>query len=195
MKDLIKNLNQNEPDNLEINEDHLKDLNLRTSNFLRAWFLNGFNGTQAAITAGYKAKYATNQASKMLRSPPVIAAIEKIKADIAKSTEYTSTKCVNEMDYFIRESHRLKQMNAVASLLKIKAQITGHLVDNMNINLNQRGHLNIQIGGSIAPPPYALEGQEPAKDVTPPKIEASQPQSIDVTALPVGLPIGRKKSE
>ena len=56
-----------------------------------------FNGTQAAIRAGYSRKSAAVQASKLLRDPKVRAAIEKRRAEITERVGVETEDIVREL--------------------------------------------------------------------------------------------------
>lgn len=58
-------------------------------------FLKDFNGTQAAIRAGYSERSATEQAYDLLRKPQVAALIEQRKAELMAARKMTLEKWVD----------------------------------------------------------------------------------------------------
>lgn len=59
----------------------------RQKAFVEAYLANGFNATQAAITAGYSAKTAYSQGSRLLRNVEVQTAIQARMKDLAMSAD------------------------------------------------------------------------------------------------------------
>jgi phage terminase small subunit len=55
-------------------------MNSKQQAFVEAYCCNGFNATQAAITAGYSEKTATMQASRLLTNDNVKAAVDNLKS-------------------------------------------------------------------------------------------------------------------
>ena len=60
-------------------------------------YLIDFNGTQAAINAGYSEKYADRQAYNLLQLPLVQEYLKKRQADLRERTEITQEKVIEEL--------------------------------------------------------------------------------------------------
>jgi hypothetical protein len=65
---------------------------------------NKWNGTKAAIAAGYSAKSAHVMACRLLKNPKVVAAIDKRKAEIRKKTDFTVESQLNNFDRIATEA-------------------------------------------------------------------------------------------
>lgn len=86
-------------------------------------YLIDLNVTQAAIRAGYKAKYADSQAYKLLDNPEIKDYIDKRMADRQKRTEITQDVVLEELrrialakptDFFqVEDMGQYKQVNIV----------------------------------------------------------------------------------
>ena len=62
-------------------------------------YLIDFNGTQAAIRAGYAEKTAEQQACRLLRNVKVANFLDERKEEISKSSKVSIDKVVNELGY------------------------------------------------------------------------------------------------
>lgn len=60
-------------------------------------YMKDFNGTRAAISAGYSARSASSTASDLLRNPKVQKAIDYRKAQRSERLELSTDKIVEEM--------------------------------------------------------------------------------------------------
>jgi len=60
-------------------------------------YLTDFNGTQAAIRAGYSAKGAKRHATKLLRDPRIQEIVERGKADRRQHLEITQERILDEL--------------------------------------------------------------------------------------------------
>jgi len=63
--------------------------------FIKAYLANGFNATQAALTAGYSNKHTDKIASELIRKTRVRAAIDAEINRVAKKLEITFEKKLN----------------------------------------------------------------------------------------------------
>ena len=64
-----------------------KKLTAKQDLFCRHYIANGFNATQAAISAGYSEDTARSEGSRLLTNVDVVARIDELKAPIAKKTK------------------------------------------------------------------------------------------------------------
>ena len=64
--------------------------------FVEAFFANGGNGTQAAITAGFAEKSAGVTAAKLLKDTRVLAEIERRRTEIAANLELSTERTIRE---------------------------------------------------------------------------------------------------
>ena len=64
--------------------------------FVEAYFANGENGSQAAITAGFAPKSAGVTSAKLLKDPRVLAEIERRRADLCSQLEVTTERILQE---------------------------------------------------------------------------------------------------
>lgn len=69
-----------------------KPLTPRQESFCRYYIANGFNGTQAAISAGYSQDTANEQAARLLANVSIKQRIDELKAPIAKKTTMNAEK-------------------------------------------------------------------------------------------------------
>ncbi len=69
-------------------------MNSKQQAFVEAYCCNGFNATQAAITAGYSEKTAESQASRLLTNVKVKAAVDALKAKASKKALVTADDLV-----------------------------------------------------------------------------------------------------
>jgi len=64
-----------------------KPLSARRIAFAHHYVANGFNGTQAAISAGYSEDTATSQAERLLRNVDIKALIDELKSKLIKKVD------------------------------------------------------------------------------------------------------------
>ncbi len=69
----------------------------RKATFVEAYVANGSNGSAAAITAGYSAKGAGVQASRMLKDPNIQAQIANRRANLLEKMELTTERTLREI--------------------------------------------------------------------------------------------------
>jgi phage terminase small subunit len=70
-------------------------MNSKQQAFVEAYCCNGFNATQAAITAGYSEKTAESQASRLLTNVKIKEAVDAFKAKASKKALVTMEDVVN----------------------------------------------------------------------------------------------------
>lgn len=71
-------------------------LNPKQERFVAAYLTNGGNAKQAAITAGYSARTAEQQGSRLLRHAQVSQAVDKKRAKIANRLEISAERVLAE---------------------------------------------------------------------------------------------------
>lgn len=69
----------------------------RIALFIEAYLSNGGNATQAAITAGYSAKTAAQQASRLLRNVQVRTALDARRGTVMESAKLTTEAVLNQL--------------------------------------------------------------------------------------------------
>lgn len=74
-----------------------KPLTAKQQTFVAEYLANGFNATQAAIAAGYSKKTADSIACRLLKMPPVAAAIDAGKQERLEKLEITSDRVLSEI--------------------------------------------------------------------------------------------------
>lgn len=72
--------------------------------FVTAYISNGFNGTQAAITAGYSSKGASVTASKLLKKPRVQTALAKEERKVGKEFNLERNDILMQLYYALTRS-------------------------------------------------------------------------------------------
>lgn len=73
----------------QVIKEATKDLRPKQARFLAEYCSNGYNGTQAAVSAGYSKNCANEIAAENLAKPSIKAAKEKIMSAIAESIGLT----------------------------------------------------------------------------------------------------------
>ena len=72
-------------------------MNDRQLAFIAAYFKNGFNGTQAAISAGYSARTAVSMASRLLSNVKVQKKVEELKNKLSGQDNLKIKQIVDEL--------------------------------------------------------------------------------------------------
>ncbi len=83
--------------------------------FVEAYFANGGNGTQAAVTAGFAEKSAGVTAAKLLKDARVLAEIERRRTEICANLELSTERLMRETARIAFSDPR-KIMNADGSI-------------------------------------------------------------------------------
>lgn len=119
-------------------------LTIKQELFVAAYCTNGYNGTRAAITAGYSENTAKVIASENLSKPDIVEAIDAHKLMVSKRCGITLQSLIDEL-----EEARLAalgaetvQSSAAVAATQAKAKLTG--MDKMVID-------NISSDGSMTP--------------------------------------------
>lgn len=83
----------------EINSDELFDsLPLKQKNFVVNYLINGFNATVAAKDAGYSAKTADTQGSRLLKNAKVAAVIAARTRPTFEKKQLTAQRVIDELE-------------------------------------------------------------------------------------------------
>lgn len=75
----------------------MSELSERQKLFVEYYLANGFNATQAAISAGYSAKTAREQSSKLLTKLNIQKAVGKEQEKTSKKLEITRESLIEEL--------------------------------------------------------------------------------------------------
>ena len=119
------------------------ELNAKQRLFVENYISNNFNGTQAAIAAGYSKKTAVKQASRLLTKEEVRNGIKKRIREVLSETETLTIKWVNKVTEIafsdpivitnkqgdpVTISHRdqLKALDLLAKYLSLYADLDIH---------------------------------------------------------------------
>ena len=124
----------------------------RQQEFIRH-FCAGGTAADAARASGYGPRYAKDASQKLLKKPAIAAEIARIRAEVAAKTTYDVVAAMAEADEGIRFSRETENATAMASFLKLKAQLMGLLVE--RIDQRQVGAFRINISGIDSPPAVA----------------------------------------
>lgn len=76
---------------------HVDELTPKQQQFVAAYLANGFNATQAAIAAGYSAKNADTQGSRLLAQSKIRAVLDAKKQKLTAKREITAERVLDEI--------------------------------------------------------------------------------------------------
>lgn len=95
--------------------------------FVSAYCSNGYNGTKAAIEAGYSIESAGAISSENLQKPDIIDAIDRFKLSVAKRHGITVSGLLKELEEArtIALSCETPQTSAAVSATMSKAKLAG----------------------------------------------------------------------
>ena len=104
-------------------------------------YLVDFNGTQAAIKAGYSENTARQQAEQMLRDPEVIEAVEEGKRELSKYTTLSKLDKLKLLESIMAGENK----NLTIKAIEVHNKMTGdnepekhdHKHESININYNK----------------------------------------------------------
>lgn len=125
----------------------MKELSPRMLTFVRH-YVAGKSGAESARLAGYD-RSSKQAAERLLAHPAIKAEVEKAKNNIREATLYDAQKAMEEIDRDLELVRAAKQGTAIASLLKLKADLSGLLVQ--RIDQRVQSGFTIQIGGIADP--------------------------------------------
>jgi phage terminase small subunit len=89
-------LEQKNPKKVPKKEEKITELTPRQKQFIDEYMID-FNGTKAAIRAGYKANSANEQASALLAKPNIKALVEARKAELSSKTQLSAEWVVTRL--------------------------------------------------------------------------------------------------
>lgn len=132
----------------------MKKLTTKQEVFISAYCSNGYNGTQAAIEAGYSGSTARAIAAENLSKPYIIDAIDKYKASISEKHMITVDSLIKELEEARRVALEAEtpQSSAAISATMGKAKLCGldkQIIDHQSSD------------GSMSPSFSSLYGTKP----------------------------------
>ena len=99
--------------------------------FCREYIIDN-DGTKAAIRAGYSAKTADQQASRLLTKVKIKQEISRLQAEIREEVGYTVAQCQQELEQARLLAITNNQPSAAVSAITTKARLFGMLTDNLH---------------------------------------------------------------
>ena len=105
--------------------------------FVREYKINGGNGTQAAIKAGYSENTAYSISSENLKKPEIIEALEKQDKKLQEKFEYTMQDMMNEINGVQQKADLEKNRPVELKAIELKGKALGFFVDKSDIRLSQ----------------------------------------------------------
>lgn len=109
-------------------------LTARQQRFVEEYCVD-FNGTQAAIRAGYSDKGAEVQAAKLLRIPKVQVEVAKRKSNLAEKTDITREFLVAETIKVLNDCVTEKSYPTRVRAIELLAKMHGHIVEQRNVRM------------------------------------------------------------
>ena len=100
-------------------------INTKQQAFVYHYCSNGFNGTQAAISAGYSENCAQQIATENLLKPVIKEEIHKFKANIAETAELTALDLIKELEEARELAKKQGQGSVLVSATMGKAKLMG----------------------------------------------------------------------
>lgn len=97
--------------------------------FVREYKINGGNGTQAAIKAGYSEKTARKIASENVTKPDIREELEKQDKKLQEKYEYTVDEMVKELNDLKQKADIEKNRNVEYKTIELKGKVFGLFVD------------------------------------------------------------------
>ncbi len=101
-----------------------KQLGSKIDRFVDEYLLD-LNGTQAAIRAGYSAKTAAQQASRLLRNVKVRQAVATRQKDLAEKRAWDIERLVDEAEVNLDGAREGKQFGSANRALELIGRLTG----------------------------------------------------------------------
>lgn len=117
----------------------MKKLTPKQQRFIEEYCSNGFNATQAAISAGYSKKTAKDMGCQNLAKPDIQEEIEKYKAEVAKKSLCTTEMVVKGL---MREAQGLngdETSSSRTAAWKVLSEFTG------GFDANKHKHEVVQV--------------------------------------------------
>jgi len=85
--------------------------------FIDEYFANNFNGTQAAISAGYKPNSANEQAAQLLARLSIKSEVEKRKKELAEKYAWSREDSIRTLKEVIAKPDRKSDITTAIKLL------------------------------------------------------------------------------
>jgi phage terminase small subunit len=109
-------------------------LSFKQAAFVRE-YLKDFNGTQAAIRAGYSEKTAESQASTLLRNPKIGSAIRADQAKTAEITQISKAYLVEQLVWNLHQCREAKDRQVLVRTVDLLAKMHGHIVERRDVRI------------------------------------------------------------
>ena len=119
----------------------MNELTAKQKAFIEELPVNGWNGTKAAIAAGYSEKSAGVMAHRLLNNPKITKELEKRMADIAEKTDVEIAEIVAALRLFAfggKKATNTEALRALELLGKYKGMYTDRL---QTEQMEQQPHL------------------------------------------------------
>lgn len=113
--------------------------------FIREYKVNGGNGTQAAIKAGYSEKTAQEMASENLSKPIIKEALAEHEKKMQEKYQYTLDDMVRELNDALASSAEEHNRSAQLKAIELKGKAFGLFVDRVEQNTNITGIKQISV--------------------------------------------------
>lgn len=110
-----------------------------------AEYIKTCNAKAAAIFAGYSPKNASRMGIKLLKEPGVIAAIDKVRKEIAEAGIYGLKKAMQETEEGMEFARATKNATALANILQLRAKLNDLIKDRTDIRMT--GSLEFRFSG------------------------------------------------
>ena len=104
--------------------------------FCETYVSNNFNGTQAAIAAGYSKNSSRSMGSQLLTKLNVQKYIEKLKEKTAKQLSITRESQVQELNELKQMAKELAEVNNAIRAIEVQNKMLG-LNEPETVNINQ----------------------------------------------------------
>jgi phage terminase small subunit len=120
--------------------------------FVSTYLGNGYNGTQAAVAAGYKGRSARTIAARMLAKDNIRALVDSKVNKIVEEQEVTFAWKLGLLKDTALAAHSEGKYNAVAANVSVMNKMQGHdaPVKHINANINievEQKHLYDMVDG------------------------------------------------
>ena len=122
-------------------------------------YLLDLNGTQAAIRAGYSAKTAAQQASRLLRNVKVQQTIATRQKDLAEKRAWDVDRLVDEAEGNLNKARLFHQMGSANGALEFIGRATGLLSDKHREAGSQVTQIIINLAPGVEMPSQIVDGE------------------------------------
>ena len=127
-------------------------------------YMVDLNGTQAAIRAGYSAKTAAQQASRLLRDVKVQQAVAVRQQQLAEKRAWDVDRLVDEAEENLNKARLLHQMGSANGALEFIGKATGLLNDKQQTGTPPVTQIIINLAPGVEMP-AEVEGQTRYREV------------------------------